>query len=150
MIQLSKSSDNMGGLLKLWAVPTSDFYINGQNIVFSDTNNIYELYCSAESLAYKESSKRTRAGIQYKCSVSGFIPKDTEEVQLVLNKMEYHLYVVIFQDGNGNYKLSGTAFYPLRLSASLNTGKQTRDRAGYEIQFVGETISRAIFINNPF
>jgi hypothetical protein len=150
MIQLSKSTDNMGGLLKLWAVPTSDFYVNGQTIVFSNTDDIYGFYCSAESLAYKEASKRTRAGMHYNCSVSGFIPKDTEEVQLVLSKMEYRLYVIIFQDGNGNYKLSGSSFYPLRLSASLKTGKQTSDRAGYEIQFSGETISRAIFIDNPF
>jgi len=150
MIQLSKPSDNMGGLLKLWAVPKSDFYINGQNIVFTTTDNIYQLYCSSESLAYKEPSKRTISGIHYNCSVSGFIPKDSEEIQLALNKMEYRLYVVIFQDGNGNYKLSGTGFYPLRLSASLKTGKQTSDRAGYEIQFLGETLSRAVLINNPF
>jgi len=150
MIQLSKPSDNMGGLLNLWAVPTSDFYVNGQNIVFSSTDNICQLYCSAESLAYKEASKRTRAGMHYNCSVSAFIPKDTQEIQRVLNKMEYRLYVVVFQDGNGNYKLSGSSFYPLRLSASLETGKQTSDRAGYKIEFSGETISRAIFINNPF
>jgi hypothetical protein len=150
MIRLSKPSDNMGGLLKLWAVPKSDYYINGQILTFSNTDKIYQLYCSAESLAYKEPSKQTKAGIIYNCSVSGFIPKDTEEVRVALTEMEYRPYVVIFQDGNGNFKLSGTTFYPLRLAASLKTGKQTRDRAGYEIQFSGETLTRAVFINNPF
>ena len=150
MKQLDKPIDNLGGLLKMWAVPTSDFSINGELVSFARMDDIYLIYCSPDSLSFKEPSIRTEAGLHYDCNVSGFIPKDTEEVRVALAELEYRPYVVILQDGNGFYKLCGTAFYPLRLAASLKTGKQTSDRAGYEIQFSGKTISRAVFINNPF
>ena len=150
MKQLSKPSDNMGGLLKMWAVPLSDFSVNGETVTISTNDNIYQLYCSSDSLSFNEPSRQTEAGIHYDCKVSGFIPKDTEEVRVALAELEYRPYVIIFQDGNGNFKLCGTASYPLRLSASLHTGKQTSDRAGYEIQFTGKTITRAVFVNNPF
>ena len=150
MKQLSKPIDNLGGLLKMWAVPKSDFSINGKTVSFSSQDDIYLIYCSPDSLSFNEPSKRTEAGTHYDCSVSGFIPGDTEEVTMALTNLEYKPYVIIFQDGNGFFKLCGTASYPVRLSASLRTGKQTSDRAGYEIQFSGKTIERAVFINNPF
>ena len=150
MKQITKPSDNLGGLLKLWAVPNSVISVNGKVVSFSNTNDIYSIYCSAETMNLKEETVLSDAGTHCKTDITGFIPANREAVQEAVNEMQAKPYQVIMQDGNGNYLLAGTGSYPLRLTSSLQIGKKTSDRAGYEIQFSGKTITRAVFINNPF
>ena len=150
MKQLNKPGDNMGGLIKIWAIPNTDFSISGNTVSFSSTDNIYEIYCSPDSMKFSENKELTAAGIHYNTVVSGFTPKDSVELQEALEYIEPRKWVVVFIDGNGNYKLAGTAGCSLRLSPVLSSGKQTADRAGCEITFSGKTISRAVFIDNPF
>jgi len=58
--------------------------------------------------------------------------------------------VILLLDGNGNYILAGTVFYPLQLLPETNLGKNTADLAGVNIEFNGITITRAIIVDNPF
>ena len=150
MKQLNKPSDNMGGLLKIWAVPNTDFYVSGTTVTFTDTTNIYEFYCSPDSMQFSEPKKLTDAGTHYITTVGGFIPKDNQELQEALTYIEPRKWVIIYIDGNGDYKLAGTSGYPLRLSSELNSGRDTADRAGCNISFSGKTLARAQFIDNPF
>lgn len=150
MKTINKPGDNLGGLLKIWAVPASVFSVSGTTVSFSATADIYEIYCTPESMEFDEPSERTVAGTHYNTQVSGFIPRDSSDVLEAMNDMERKPYVLIFKDGNGNFKLAGTASEPLYIDSSLNSGRQVSDRAGYSISFVGKTISRAVFIDDPF
>jgi hypothetical protein len=150
MKELNKQGDNMGGLIKIWAVPNTDFSVSGTTVNFSSTDNIYEIYCSPDSMQFTEVKEITNAGIHYKTALSGFAPKDSVELQEALEYIEPRKWVVIFIDGNGRYKLAGTGAQPLQLAANLISGKNTADRAGCEIPFSGRTLSRAVFIDNPF
>ncbi len=150
MKAINKPGDNLGGLLKMWAVPVSAHSISGSTVTFSDTSDIYEIYCTPETMQFREPKQRTDAGTHYNTSITGFIPRDSETILEAINDMERKPYVVIFRDGNGSYKLAGTKTEPLRINPDLDTGRQPTDPAGYQIEFTGKTLSRAVFIDNPF
>lgn len=150
MKAINKPGNNLGGLIKLWAVPKDDYSISGKTVSFNNTDNIYEIYCSPDSMQFTEPMEHTKAGIHYNTAISGFTPKDSEELQEALAYLEPRKWVVIFIDGNGDYKLAGARYLPLRLTPSINSGRNTADRAGCEIPFSGKTIARAVFIDNPF
>ena len=150
MKQITKPADNLGGLLKVWAVPNSVISVNGKDVSFSNSDNIYAIYCSAETMDLKEQAVTTDAGTHYNTDITGFIPANREEVLDAMKDMQSKPFRIIIQDGNGDYLLAGNQSCPLRLQAILKSGTNTSDLAGYQIHFSGETISRAGFINNPF
>jgi hypothetical protein len=150
MKEIQKPSDNLGGLLNLWAIPKSAYTLNGKVITFNDTSEIYGIYFTAETLSVKETPKETKSRNHYKTDVSGFIPHNSESVHNAIVDMEGKSYVVLIQDGNGYYRLAGDNSYPLRIKANLVSGKLVSDRSGYQINFIGDTVNRAVFVNNPF
>ena len=150
MKQLNKTGDNLGGLLKLWAVPFGVFTIQGNTVNFSSQENIWEIYCSADSMEFIESSELTTAGTHFNTVISGFIPQDNATLLQALEYIEPRKWGVIFIDGNGNYKLAGNQTDPLRFTAEINTGKDTASLAGCHFSFAGKTKNHSIFINHPF
>ena len=140
----------MGGLLKIWAVPKNVFSLNGKDITFADTSEVYQFYCTPGSMAMEEREEKSKAGYYFSTSISAFIPGDSDEVRTALNDMQGKLYHILYIDGNGNYKLAGTVHYPLRLTTTLITGQSEQQRAGHEIIFSGKTRQRSVFVNNPF
>ncbi len=150
MKTISKPKDNLGGLLKIWAVPNSVISVNKKTVTFSSTLNIYEIYCSPDSIFLKEQPAVTSAGTHYITQVLGFVPENSESNKSAISDMESRQFQVIIQDGNGNFLLVGNSFYPLKFSAELFQGKKTSDLAGYKIAFSALVISRAVFIDYPF
>ena len=150
MKQLNKPGDNLGGLLKIWAIPFGVFTTQGNTVNFSNQTNIWEIYCSADSMEFIESSELTPAGTHFNTVISGFIPQDNATLQEAIEYITPRKWGVIFIDGNGNYKLAGNQTDPLRFSSEINTGKDTASRAGCLIQFSGKTKTRSMFVNKPF
>jgi len=150
MKQLNKPGDNLGGLLKIWAVPFGVFTTEGNTVNIASEENIWEIYCSADSMEFTESSELTPAGTHFNTVISGFIPQDNAMLQEAIAYLEPRKWGVIFIDGNGNYKLAGNQTDPLRFTAEINTGKDTASPAGCTIRFSGKTKTRAKFVNKPF
>ncbi len=150
MKQLNKPGENLGGFLQLWVIPKNDCYLNSNTVTFSTTNNIYQIYCTPETLKFTEKPKETNAKTFYNVDITGFLPKNRQETLDAIIAMENKWYLIILKDSNGFYFLIGTAAYPLKLDANLNAGKNVSDLSGYHFHFSGKTITRAIFINNPF
>lgn len=140
----------MGGLLKMWALPQSDLILSGKTVTFASNPTIYELYCSADSMNEDEPEEHMPAGTFYPVTITAFVPKDTEETREAMVYLERRKLVCIVQNGNGDFKLIGNNVYPMRLSAKLNSGTDTSDRAGYTLTFTGKITTRSIFINDPF
>lgn len=150
MKTITKPGDNLGGLLKLWAIPKSVVSVLGRTVTISSDTDVYALYCTPGSMIMQEQSKRTGAGTYYNTEIAGFIPRDSETVRAAMEDMQSKPYAVLYIDGNGEYKLAGSAKEPLRFSASLSTGAETMEAAGHNILFSGETTTRAVFVDNPF
>ncbi len=150
MKQLNKPSDNLGGLLKIWAVPPDDITISFNTANFKTTANIIEMYCSPGSISFTEKESQENYGLGYKNELNAFIPKDSPETQAIINDMIGRKWVVIMLDQNEYYKVAGTPEIPLRVSFDLDTGSDTPDRNGHPVSFYGTQISKARFISDPF
>jgi hypothetical protein len=150
MKQLNKPSDNLGGLLKIWAVPPSDITIGINSVSLSTEDNIIAMYCSPGSMSFTEKESTGKAGTSYKTELNGFIPKDSEEARTIIKGMTGRKWVVIYLDQNEQYKCAGTAGVPLRVAFDLDTGSDTPERNGHTVSFFGKQLSKAIFIQNPF
>lgn len=150
MKTIIKPTDNLGGLLRIWAIPKTGYSLAGKDLTFADSSKICLLYCTPGSMSMEEKEEFTKAGSYFQTSLSGFIPKDTEETQAVLNDLRGKSFVVLYIDGNGSYKLAGNKNYPLRLSATHRTGQMEQQHSGYEILFSGKTRQRSVFVNALF
>ena len=150
MKTVTKPGDNLGGLLKIWAVPSDVISVTNGVATISSSTNVYALYCSPESMEFAEQKERTDAGIVYNTTVAGFIPGNETDLQEALEYIEPRKWVVIFRDGNGDYRVAGDTSYPLRAAGELTTGKTTSDRYGCQLAFTGKTLARAKVIANPF
>ncbi len=150
MKQLNKPTDNLGGLLSIWAVPPADILFSFNSVSFLTTDNIIQLPCSAGSLSFTEKESLETCGTVYKTEIIGFIPKDSPETQSIINNLIGRKWVVILLDQNEYYKVAGTPKIPLRVSFDLDTGADTPDRNGHTGSFYGTQISKARFIDNPF
>jgi hypothetical protein len=150
MKRLNKPFDNLGGLLSIWAVPPKDISISFNAVSFFSNDNIIEIYCSPGSISFTEKESQEKYGLGYKNELNAFIPKDSPEVQSIINSMSGSKWVVIFLDQNEQFKVAGTAEIPLRLSFDLDTGSDTPDRNGHFISFYGTQTSKAKFISDPF
>ena len=150
MKQLNKPSNNLGGLLKIWAVPPDDITISINTTNFKSTANIIEMYCSPGSLSFTEKESQENYGLGYKNGINAFIPKDSPETQAIINDMIGRKWVVIMLDQNEYYKVAGTPEIPLRVTFDLDSGADTADRNGHTVSFYGNQISKARFIADPF
>ncbi len=150
MKQLNKPSDNLGGLLSIWAIPPDDITISFNTANFRTTANIIEMYCSPESISFTEKESQENYGLGYKNELNAFIPKDSPKTQAIINDMIGRKWVIIMLDQNEYYKVAGTPEIPLRVSFDLDSGADTPDRNGHTVSFYGNQISKARFIADPF
>ena len=150
MKHLNKPSDNLGGLLKIWAVPPDDITISFNTANFRTTANIIEMYCSPGSISFTEKESTENYGLGYKNELNAFIPKDSPDVQAIINDITRRKWLVIMLDQNEYYKVAGTPEIPLRVSFDLDSGADTPDRNGHTVSFYGTQISKAKFIADPF
>jgi len=86
----------------------------------------------------------------YKNELNAFIPKDSPEVQSIINNMIGRKWVVILLDQNEQYKVSGTNSIPHRFSFGFSSGKAISDLNSHEVSFHSTQLKRAIQIANPF
>ncbi len=150
MKHLNKPSDNLGGLLLIWAVPPTDIIVSLNSVDFLSTQNIFEIYCTLGSMSFTEKEVQEKYGTAYKNELNAFIPKDSLEVLKIINEMSGRKWVVVMMDQNGYFKVAGTPEIPLRVSFDLDTGADTADRNGHSISFYGTQTSKAKFIDDPF
>ena len=141
----------MGGVLRLWAIPQSDISISGNQVTILSDSNLVNIYFQEDSASFSEEMTTSFAGTAYKVELLAIVPCDTSETLIQISDMERRCkYLVIYRDGNGNYKLAGTKSVPLRFSAKATTGSETSGLNHYSISFTGSLRKRAVFIDNPF
>ena len=139
----------MGGVVRIWAIPPTDYSIALKALTIPSDTSMVEIYIQEDSGSFVEDDI---AGPAFKTEIIGQVPCDHPDSHLIITQMERVLkYNVILQDGNGNYKLAGTKDIPLRFSAKLITGATTSSLNHYAISFLAKVItSRAVFIEDPF
>ena len=140
----------MGGVLRICAIPQSDISVSGNRVTFISEANLIDICFQEDSASFSEEMATSFAGTVYKVELSAIVSCDTPMTLKQISDMERRSkYLVIFMDGNGNYKLAGTKSVPLRFSAKATTGSGTSALNHYGISFTGSQQKRAAFIDNP-
>jgi hypothetical protein len=151
MKTLSKPSDNLGGMLRLWAVPPSSVVsLSGGTLLLTGLDDITHLYLTPESTSAECLLKRSTAGLYYETAVNGFTPRIREEAGQLLGDMAGHCFVVVLLDGNGQYLVAGSPQEPLRFSYTAKTGQAVSDRNGYELTFERNCTTPIVQVADPF
>ncbi len=154
MKTINKPGDNLGGGLKLYAVPPSLVTsITAGILTLSGTTEVIEIYFTPGTLNIETEnipSSRDRAGGHHTHKITAFIPKRAQEVETELEDMNNHKFVAVVMDGNEQYWAHGTATHPLRFSYSSATGSDTPERNGYTFTLEGKTIVPPQLIQDPF
>lgn len=150
MNTITKPGDNLGGLVKMWAIPRSVVSLDGRTVNMTSTADVWQLYITPDSGMFTEESELSDAGLAYNPRIEAFIPRDSDTVRTAVTTLEAGRWAVLFQDGNGEFRIAGSDGAGLRCAGVPGTGQQTADRAGYSITFAGKNITRALFVDNPF
>ncbi len=154
MKTINKPSDNLGGGLKLWAIPFSLVTsITGGVMTLSGTATIVEIYFTQGTLSLEHehvNSKNDRAGGYHRHRITAFIPKLSDDVEIELEDLRNRGFVICMMDGNEQYWAVGNSINPLHFSYSSGTGADTHELNGYSIVFEGKTKTPPVFIDNPF
>ena len=151
MKTINKQTENMGGVLRLWAIPKTDITLSGNIVTILSDANIVNIYMKEDSASFSEDLTKSFAGSIYKVELSAVAPCDNADTLKLIAQMERICkYLVIYMDGNGSCKLAGTTNVPLRFSAKATTSTGAAGLNHYAITFAGQQLKRAIFIDNPF
>ena len=151
MKTITKQTENMGGVLRLWAIPKSDITVSGNVVTILSEANMVDIYIKEDSATFSEELSKSFAGSIYKVDISAVVPCDNPDTLKLIAEMEHRCkYLVIYIDGNGAYKLAGTTSVPLRFTAKATTSTGAAGLNHYAITFAGKQLKRAIFIENPF
>lgn len=151
MKTINKQTENMGGVLRLWAIPKLDITVSGKTVTIGSDVNMVSICVREDSATFAEDLSRSFTGSIYKVEISAVVPCDNSDTLKIIEEMERRgRYLVIYMDGNENYKLAGSVKAPLRFSAKATTGLGAAGLNHYAISFSGNQLKRAIFIDNPF
>jgi hypothetical protein len=142
--------DNLGGLLKVWAVPPSVVTLTGKTLAVSSSTDVIQLYCTEDSASFKCEIKQKNGNAYYDVSISGATFCKTAADEVILEELEQKRWVIVFEDGNGVFKLAGTPTERFRFFTQEETGKATSDRNQVSFEFSGETTKRPFIITDPF
>ncbi|GAB3885977.1 hypothetical protein [Spirosoma agri] len=93
--------------------------------------------------SYDQKASVTIQGVVYNQSLAMTVPNDHQLTALVMQRMTGRQWVAIYQDGNGNQKVVGTAKQPLRFLANYQASP-----SGYFFSWSCQTRQPAYFFSD--
>lgn len=152
MKNISKPSghNNLGGLLKVWAIPPTDISISGKSLTIDSTINVVQLFCIDETGSFVCEKKTKDGNVYYEVTLGGVTISTTTADEDLLVELEQRKWVVVIEDGNNRYKVFGTPTERLSFFSDEQSGEKTADRNQVAFKFAGNLIKRPFTISDPF
>jgi len=157
MKTINKQTKNIGGISKFYLLPIDQFSSlsnpdddNLHTLVISSLDTVWEISAIYQSITFLEKFQNSHAGSYYSRKFSAKLGKDTPGTYSDLQSLRNKKWILIYQDQNGSWKITGSTDYPLRLEFSVNPGSSTADLNHYEINLVNQSPDPSRFIHKPF
>ncbi len=151
MKSFTKPHDNLGGVLKVWAIPPSVVSVSGNTLSFTSTIDIVEMYATAETLNANVKTKRSGAGVSFDIEISGSMPRPSLTDQGNINFLMQRRWMVLIEDGNNEFIFYGVPQTErLKFDTEQDTGKTTADKNSLNFRFSGTTTRNSLIVSNPF
>jgi hypothetical protein len=148
---------NLGGVSKLYAIPpalleavTHNYTKKESYLNLTNTDDMIEIYCTIDTILFSEEKSQQSSGGAYNIEISGVIPKANELNQEQLDRLESEYWLVLFEDNNGNIRLSGDEESHLIFNRTDNTGKGMAARNQVDFTFSGMQSHSSYFIYKIF
>lgn len=144
---------NLGGIDQFWfiavdqvqSIPDEESNVIEQDIQLVGDAKFNVGYATQETLQFTENQNRDAQGNFYEQSLSGFYPKDQENIASLFEGMAAERFIVIFRDNNGYYKLLGSLANPCKFTATFESGDSANGRNGYSFEFTRTDVEKAPF-----
>jgi hypothetical protein len=153
MKTLSRETNNLGGLSRLWCIPPGmilqinpDGITGLYSVVVYSLGSAWSIQAIPESLEYTEVEKSADAGSYFETELTGRLAKDTPDLYLALKDLRRKPWVVVYLDQNGLYKLIGNRDQHLWFSTELRTGAQYSGLNHIRFAFRGSLTTPGIFL----
>jgi hypothetical protein len=151
MKSFTKPHDNLGGVLKVWAIPPSVVSISGNNLSFTSTVDIVEVYATSETLSANVKPKHDSSGLSFNIEITGSMPRPSVTDQANIDFLLQRRWMILIEDGNNEFIFYGVPQTErLKFDIEEYTGEQTADKSRLNFRFFGSTTKRPINVLNPF
>ena len=74
MKTINKQTGNMGGVLRLWAIPKTDITVSGNVVTILSDANMVDIYVKEDSASFSDDLSKSFAGSIYKVELSAVVP----------------------------------------------------------------------------
>lgn len=96
------------------------------------------IYCSPETLLYRDSASATDNGKLHTTEIKGYSPDDSPAKAAAIESfLSYEKCLARFCDNQGLVRLAGTASEPLSFSYELTTDTEVAGSRGYSLALSG-------------
>lgn len=151
MQEVNKNTEQLSGLVDIYAVPTTNIMkIENKVVSCYNQDNVFRFMATMESISHQQNMEQTKPGQLHKPKISFYIPGQTTTNDKILNKMKIYKYVVVVRDQEGNHYLIGNIEQNLNLEYDYANSANYSGSKGYNIDFSGELTEGMKPVNYPF
>ena len=152
MKKVGKELENMGGIVRLWAVDRWNISLLGSAAMITNEDDVYCMDITQDTSSAVVNQKTDFAGTTFLHEITGYVSGYDKDSELNINQMiRIKKFVVIYMDSNGTMVMLGTPDIPIRFSADFETGETNTSKRGYKLKFSGNVHFHPLRLSeNPF
>ena len=152
MKKIGKELENMGGVVRLWAVDKWNISLLGSTALITNEDDVYCMDVTQDTSGAVLNQKTDFAGTTFLHEITGYVSGYNKDSETYINQMiRIKKFVVIYMDSNGTLVMLGTPDIPIRFSADFETGETNTSKRGYKLKFSGNVHFPPLRLSeNPF
>jgi len=152
MKKIGKELENMGGVVRLWAVDKWNISLLGSAAMITNEDDVYCMNITQDTSGAVLNQKTDFAGTTFLHEITGYVSGYNKDSETYINQMiRIKKFVVIYMDSNGTLVMLGTPDIPIRFSADFETGETNTSKRGYKLKFSGNVHFPPLRLSeNPF
>ena len=152
MKKIGKDLENMGGVVRLWAVDQWNISLLGSAAMITNEDDVYCMNITQDTSGAVVNQKTDFAGTTFLHEITGYVSGYDKDSETYINQMiRIKKFVVIYMDSNGTLVMLGTPYIPIRFSADFETGETNTSKRGYKLKFSGNVHFPPLRLSeNPF
>ena len=152
MKKVGKELENMGSIVRLWAVDRWNISLLGSAAMITTQDEVYCIDITQDTSGAAVNQKTDFAGTTFLHEITGYVSGYDKDSEININQMiRIKKFVVIYMDSNGTLVMLGTPDIPIRFSADFETGETNASKRGFKIKFSGNVHFPPLRLSeNPF
>lgn len=156
MKTIKLDTDNLGGLIHLYAIPPTSFhrirkdYVKKLNYLeLKQRDDVIDIPIFAnDTYIYSENKNTGDVGDYWSITIEGVIPRLSPDNQELIEQLERELWYVVALDANGEVHLCGQEDAWMIFTTSKTSGQSAASRNGTTFVFACTQDSPTIFITD--